>query len=593
MRSGAEGTIIEEPDSLPRVIWGLESDSTTSTRLSLKPTNLPAVPATPAVASASSDSHPSRSKSRKPLDAQSGTVKNTSTPMQSHLSTSVARPASDYQGSLPPDFMLKHSEPIDLGRLVGQAPLATQYRSPDWQSIYSNQLMTPELVHDLSPDLQEMLFAQERSRNLGLSPMSLVPNVDAYGFLGPGLTPSSSSPPMSLLESLKSSRSPIILEELASQSAPYSQDPHLCNSALEIAHKYHQQQLQHGLLPTPPNSTSPIWPSAFSPYQSGLLSPELLAAAGLSQLGTNHLSQSIPHCSDQNLQLRSSVSMLGNPVLSGRKAALKSLAPSAYISNVGGQNLPPRLAAEYVRRRTTPETPTGIFHFHPLNHRQPSPIYERTESPPAPKAPPNTPYGLASSSHSLRRLDIAPQPPSSVVSSSPTSPRSAQTSGLVHVRSIPLSKLVQRRLSTVPEEDSVSAVDHGGTPSAAGHHPGAGLHLFLSPSGRPDVGRAAVNLLSDTLGRNSIDDKETHNVYSVKPFSASGKPSGPVVRGEGSLAKEASRRQVGNVNTDGGRRGEGGRGRGQRRGGRGKRGRSAGMGVHGAERVDGGLVVKS
>ncbi|RPD74307.1 hypothetical protein L226DRAFT_613655 [Lentinus tigrinus ALCF2SS1-7] len=565
--SGAEGTIIEEPESLPRVIWGLDSDETTGLR--------PAPKSSTVQTSSQKSSAPTTTDFTRPLpqtkrDPKStkvvntrpgGNITATPAPRQSQVSqpasTASQRNAPDHQPSQPPEFILKHSEPIDLGRLMASAidnthPGYYASQSTGWQSPFYNVMPTPELVHDLSPDLQTVLFAQERLKQHGISPST------TSGSL------STSSSAASLLDALKSSRSPIVIEELASQCS--SQSPAFGTSGLDMAQKYRQQQFQHSLLPTPPNSTSPVWSSSFSPYHGGLLSPEFLATAGLSQFKPDLLSQSVPP------HLEGSQQTFRRPLGNTR------LAPAANINLIVPQQLPPRLAAEYTRRRVVPDALQTLV--------PPQASYDVNRSPIVPKVPPNTPHGAITSSNDFRRLDGAAAPFSHDLSAN----------GLPqHMRSIPLSRLAQRRLSTVLEEDYASSTPPAQSRTSGGGSTDAtGLHLFLSPSGRANVSAASLSLLGDTFGtRYDMDDmgvpgEKTRTVTpSAKLPGVPGQAPGPVAHTEAPLVKEPSRRQgTNNISSDGRKRGENGRGRGQKRGGRGRRGR-------GAERVDGGIVVKS
>ena len=594
--SGAEGTIIEEPESLPRVIWGLESDETSAATRShskSKSSHIGVSKPPPQLANDVARPGARVNQDRKPAvvpHAKLVVPPNVGRPPHPihNAATPIPPPAQQLQLPQPPDFMLKHSEPIDLGRLVAEdAPprrdMAHDYhhQGAGWQTPYTHSLPTPELIHDLSPELQAMLFAQERLRSHGLSHSALATNDYLTGSI------SASSSGSSLLDALKSSRSPIVLEDLATQYA----NPQIARaSALDIAQKYRQQQLQQNLLPTPPNSTSPIWSSAFSPYQGGLLSPELLAAAGLSQINSHFLSsQNIPPRMDPAQQL-----LRQNIVNSVSDGRLPRLAPAAHISTFSGHKLPPRLAAEYARRRAVPDD-------HQLHqYTSTSPVrhapHDPAVSPSAPRVPPNTPHGIPTS-YGARRLD--PIAHSMDPPSSPPSQQVTTSLGLPQqMRSIPLSRLVQRRLSTVPEEDYASSVD-GRTPPPPSRgsvqpSPGgsSGLHLFLSPGSRANANAGSLGSLGDTLGSRystdgmGVSGQKARNMTPGVKHPATN--SGPVPHSEPQSVKEASRRQgSNNVNNDGGRRGENGRGRGQKRGGRGRKPRG------GAERVDGGIVVKS
>nr|VWO97232.1 Sulfate adenylyltransferase (EC (ATP-sulfurylase) (Sulfate adenylate transferase) (SAT) [Ganoderma boninense] len=607
--SGAEGTIIEEPDSLPRVIWGLDSDDMNG-RTQVRAISTQSSAGKPP-AESSGDKGRASAKTRN-KEGQRPLLPQTAQPRgveQSGHSTqeqqqNVTAPCGVQELPHPPEFILKHSEPIDLGRLLGSSVDKTPLEVvPDgavsgmgWQASYSSGLPTPELVHDLSP---EMVFSQDRFKTHGLTiPSGSASDIHGLSNASIPATMHSGSP----LESLKSSRSPILLEDLAPRHLAYAQGSLSRTSALDISQKYRQQHLQ-SILPTPPDSTSPIWSSTFSPYQGGVLSPELLAAAGLSQMKSGYLtSQVIPPRLDssQNL-LRPVPNGFGNSALGpARKATLGSLSPAALI-NANGQKLPPRLAAEYVRRRAMPDIfPEGFQLQNELGFQYLSPIREASHSPGMPKAPPNTPHASVSP-YALRHPDVFAinQPPFIAAPPSSTAAHELQNICLPqHIRSVPLSRLVQRRLSTVPEEDHTSSADTGRTAPSSGRINAqgpttspSGLHLFLSPSGRANVNAAHLDMLGEHVGARygagdvGVSDA-THTIsYGVKlPGAVHGKGPGPVAGREGQFVKEASRRQgTGNINSDGGKRGDGGRGRGHKRGGRGRKGRGGGdaHGIHG------------
>ena len=615
---GAEGTIIEEPDSLRRVIWGLDSDDVNG-RTQLRTTNTQSAVGKPSAETVGEQGHAApktRTKEdNRPSFAQTVQPPCVAPPGRSTQDQQSSTASRCSQNLLrPPEFILKHSEPIDLGRLLGSSLDKTHPEAvPDgtlsgigWQATHSSGLPTPELVHDLSP---EMVFAQDRFKSHGLTTPSGSVN-DIRGVSSASIP--ASLPSGSPLESLKSSRSPILLEDLAPQHLAYPQGPLPRTSALDIAQKYRQQHLQ-SILPTPPDSTSPIWSSTFSPYQGGMLSPEILAAAGLSQMKSGYLSSQVipPRLESPQHLLRPVSNGFGNPALgTARKAALVSLSPAALI-NANGQKLPPRLAAEYARRRTIPDTFQEGFQLqNELGFQYLSPVREASQTPGMPKAPPNTPHASVSP-YGPRHPDVVAitQPSFLAAPPSPTTARELHNIYLPqHIRSVPLSRLVQRRLSTVAEEDYTSSADTGRTAPTSGRGiaqgpttNASGLHLFLSPSGRANVSAVHLDMLSDQVGARygagdmGVSADPVHTIpYGVKlPGAVHGKGPGPVAGREPPFVKEASRRQgTGNTNSDGGKRGDGGRGRGHKRSGRGRKGRG-GHGIHGTERVDGGLVVKS
>ncbi|OSD06870.1 hypothetical protein PYCCODRAFT_774966 [Trametes coccinea BRFM310] len=608
--SGAEGTIIEEPESLPRVIWGLDADDSKNVRQNN------AVPPRSAVKASAPSVEPHTT--HKPAQTSAGklpaqpAVKKTNVRARSYATPSQEPKA---QPPPPPEFILKHSEPIDLGRLVVPRSegtihpgLTSRSHPSNWQGPIQHQLPTPELIHDLSPDLQAMLFAQERLRAQGLS------SADKFGAnLAGSLKATPTEPSLSLVESIKSSRSPIVLDDLASPYGSYSQGLSSQMSAAGMAQKYRQPQL-HGFLPTPPSSTSPLWSSNFSPYQGGLLSPELLAAAGLSQLGQNYTSSQaylsgLDHA--YHGLVGSTSGTLADYLAGARRMHLHGLAPAAQI-NGNAQRLPPRLAAEYARRRVGPESAVDAHQPLPgsrASRHASSPVRGMAQSPVVPKPPPNTPYtasrtGVAKERHP-NEVPVATGP------LSPTSPRETLSQ---YSRSIPLNKLMQRRLSIVPEEEypiahsgrmASEAIRPRSSASATSDSVAAGLHLYLSPSGRPNV--TSLGPVGETYGTQhgtavigGAVDRSRSITTDVKLSSDPARTLGPAGRGKAQAVREAQRRQgSANMNSEdrGGQRYEGGRGRGHKRGGRGRKARggtfSVNNTVHGAERVDGGMMVKS
>ncbi|KAI8993019.1 hypothetical protein BD414DRAFT_413132 [Trametes punicea] len=609
--SGAEGTIIEEPESLPRVIWGLDTEDAKSTRQSHAGSSRPLS----RKSGLSTDVHIVQKPNLGPKSSITHEIK------VAHPQAALREPLATQDTALnplpqPPDFILKHSEPIDLERLVDahsdtahRADLPKPIRPPSkWKPSSQCQLPTPELAHDLSPELQAMLFAQGRLKTQGL-PHTVLDSSRMNGVF----RRSSAEFSISLMESIKSSRSPIVLDDLASPSAMYSQSLSSQLSALDMLQKHRQQQL-NGLLPTPPSSTSPIWSSSFSPYQGGLLSPELLAAAGLSQLDANYLSCQafMPGLDPQQQTMKSTIGAMPDYVLGSRKLDVNGLAPAAHI-NGHTNNLPPRLVAEYTRRRRgaqftadSKQPPSGNGGSRHLS----SPVRGVVPSPAVPKPPPNTPYSTKSgSAPSGRRAHTEISLPAAPLS--PTSPH--ESLGLSQSpRSIPLSRLIQRRLSIVPEEEYAPSADNdrvASTPArTAARESGpeaSGLHLYLSPPGQPNINAVFPGLIGNTPetqhradGTGVTADRTATLPAQVKLPGVEVRALGPRGREKAQVVKEAHRRQrSANNSEDRHQRYEGGRGRGQRRGGRGRRGRggssAAGNIVYGAERVDGGLVVKS
>ena len=463
---------------------------------------------------------------------------------------------------------------------------------------------------------QSLLLAQDRLRN------SLPQSV--YGSTQVNyMKPSGSS---SSLSSLASSRSPIILDPpsqlartLASQrslSAQYSpsafgtplstQGSSQRMSALEIARQYRQKQLlqQKQQLPTPPNSSSPLWSAGFSPYQGSLLSPEFISSARLPNLSTRDSEMqrlALLQQADLLQQLRSADhARLG---ISGREAQarISLLAPASQIQDHFGNTFDPSLASNISHR-----PPLGGLHVHPRQSVPSttsviSPLLGVRQHPVQLHQPPSvTRVGVSSPVHGISDL----VPPRSPVSPKQRSRNISQQ----NPRSIPLARLVQR-LSSVPEEAPSVSPYKGrvppGPPGPAGpafsvqHNPKEGrasvrtksLPLFAD---NEKIKRKPVGSFGSSTSRQGLYVKKSSE---TSHYATGGKAQGSsrtshVNEGEG-YASSSSTNADENVGTQReispsrGRRG-GHRGR----GGRGWRARRPNA-VNGPERSNGGLTVRS
>ena len=314
---------------------------------------------------------------------------------------------------------------------------------------------------------QSLRLTQERLSNLnrGFPPTTSASADD----LGSYLVPSSSS---SSLSSLSSSRSPIILDppQLARGNlhrpviSQHSQSPHPPGSqrrmsALEIAQNYRQQQAlqerkQH-MLPTPPDSTSPLWSSAFSPYQESLLSPDVLTGSHLPSLLS--AKASMVHQSELQQYTRMAEYEQMTKAARGEHIDLPYIHHGSPYDNMAlYQDI--LLANNMDRLSVQVPPPHGPLYRNPSSTPQRSPV--------PPRPPPNTPASAARrDKNSAAHHTGAPM--------SPTTQTLKQNAPQQHPRSIPMSRLIQRRLSAVPEEDSCLLSDHGPSPPPdAGRVPG-------------------------------------------------------------------------------------------------------------------------
>ncbi|PSR98935.1 hypothetical protein PHLCEN_2v4255 [Hermanssonia centrifuga] len=484
--------------------------------------------------------------------------------------------------------------------------------------------------HDLDLHWQRLLLTQQGLRNSALSAPNFSPNDDLVDYLQPSLSSLS-------LSSLASSRSPIILDppsqmsqypqRIPSQnmSSPrnvsFSQSPHRM-SALEIAQNYRQKQLSqehqakhHAMLPTPPSSSSPLWSQGFSPYQESLLSPEVLAASSLSNLTVNRVSSAQQHRQHPLLQQANSLSqirqtgydrlgysnfgigknhvtkplLLPNARMQGRTnyedTPFSSNAPDLSILNKMHRPQQPK-------RSFLPSSPVTIISQH-------SPVQP-------PRPPPNSP--LASR---LKPQEPRNEGPSTVVTPlSPQSPKPRLRSiSQQHPRSIPLTRLIQRRLSSVPEEDAADndssppCADGPSTQRTRSHSIGSAIN----PLDTFSTIRMAGNTLFAPRSQDNDSvfagmDRVAHTPETAPSVKLPGKqgkaiPVDPKVKS--SKGKPEDGGSTGNTLTENaarGPKGSRGHGRGRGGGGKGRKGRPldfAPAAVNGPERVNGGMTVRS
>lgn len=508
--SGAEGTIIEEQDNLPRMIWGLEGEDTASQRHQQEPPTHKTVPA-PARKQPSRPTQPvpprfnnQKNRTKQEIERQTQITYNQlltpePEPPVAHSQHFVNSMSHDSKYTLP-----SHG-PIDLSdflrpRVPGTTPDVYLQESDFSRSAHYGPLgdswHTFDSTGDLDMNWQSLSMAQDRLRQFVSDSTRPYPgnNRDDFG-KNSGL-PSSLS-----LPSLVSSRSPIILDPpsqlgrtLLSQHSPMSSQHSQSTlntpmtshsgpqrlSALEIAQKYRQQQMlqnkqPQSMLPTPPSSSSPIWSSRFSPYQESVWSPDFLSAARLPNISVKdadpqHLS--LLRQAEVLQQLRSAEhARLG---ISGRDARAQHslLAPAAQVQDYLIDGFDISLPGSSLNGPSFGGLPMHVQQGRPPVSLGSSTLSQPHRAPGHARPAANTPMG----SFNIRRHGQQQQEPSAPIYMaaplSPTSPKPRPRNiSQQNPRSIPLARLVQR-LSSVPEEEST-----GGTPrkERAAHRDTGGL----------------------------------------------------------------------------------------------------------------------
>ena len=236
---------------------------------------------------------------------------------------------------------------------------------------------------------------------------------------------------------------PRIFVEPRPTQSPKERNPSRSISVIETARQYPHHKIHQNGLPTPPTSSSPQWSSIFSPYQGSLQSPDM-APSRLSR--TPNLSSV-----DSSNELRKFVYERINGGTPNMTTCLPSDSPK--ISHAVMSPWAPICSSNNVSGK--------LQHMQHLDEH----IVSSVSSPPHPGPPPSTPLpplpptAIRDSQSRLGGSPFSTTPPS------PTSPEPRPRSlSYQHPRSIPLARLAQRRLSSVPEEDLSSVVDRHSSP---------------------------------------------------------------------------------------------------------------------------------
>ncbi|KAI0930270.1 hypothetical protein AcV5_007032 [Taiwanofungus camphoratus] len=631
--SGAEGTIIEEQDNLPRMIWGLEGEDMPSSRSrsdTVFHTSTHPIPRR-GLSHLNPGNVPPRFQKTKPEVEPSPVTQFGQHDLHEFRHPRLNAPELKVQAQQSPSgYPLRGQEPIDLSEIVRQHAENTMSGFyPDYELISSraqglgHDLRSHDLGYEPGLDWQAVLLAQERLKDIGVLSSS---SSHANGLGDRFKTTLSAS--ISPLQYLGSSRSPIVLDPQPSllPQASRSAMPPRRMSALEIAQQYRQQQIQQqqSLLPTPPNSSSPIWSSNFSPHQDSVISPELLSVSRLPKLSPTSLQSyaEFTHSASTQQLRQSPQNRLNSLVLTNRAVNASSLAPAAQIKD-NSIHISQTHPCVYVPDVPLVNSLSSYLQSQNLKVSDVRLSTNRVErSPVQSRPPPNTPMVSMSSPRGIARSD-GPAQPVTASPLSPTSPKPRLRSfSHQQTRSIPLTRLIQRRLSSVPEEDFNPAGDDAHAPSPAARTQRARsyssgmssdqaesqshVHFLLSPpSPLHQTPRTPSPFHHTLVPQSKISSPQTGAEQSIVETGASSFLAQATVKLPGATTRHglpsSHTGHSGNGRDDSGRRREGStrgqdssRNRGQRKAGRGRKGRGTSISVvNGPERVDGGLVVKS
>ena len=470
--SGAEGTIIGEPSSLPRMIWGLDpNDAVPNSH----------VPQT--------QTQQSRTVSIKPLSV------NFKTRYNAHQGAfSVSTPATSGSLHVGPRFgnadkNYNSFEQVKTGREFSSMPAVLEARREEEPRCNSRRMARrgPDLglhasVHEEPIGIEHRYEhnilgdgIMDCSHLLSLGPPNTIDTV--LELLPPEETPhqrpsegrnqDETHMQYSYEQSSRNGHPSHVFDLLSSPVAlrdrPFNAYPRVVSGARP---RLIAQDYTPNYLPTPPNSTSPQWTSAFSPLRNG----------------RSHTTGSSQSIGDISSVVRRSQARTTNDELSEelRRFVFENMTP---VGSANGIDAP---------------------QFARTSHTSARSMYMTARNALVSSESPSHPPGLPIPQHILLSKALEPFNPLSAQESSPksTSPSASPytRSTLSNPRSIPLSRLRQKRgavkLATVPEEDSAESHVHDGRLAPPSLPP---LRLLLrTPSP-----------LDDRLHAQSMEDKTT------------------------------------------------------------------------------------
>ncbi|KAJ7091175.1 hypothetical protein C8R44DRAFT_891577 [Mycena epipterygia] len=440
--SGAEGTIIEGED-LSRMIWGLGIDEAGSHSTHSR-TNSTHV------------SHKSTPQSSFPPRLQAQRHSQHNTVSHQHYSVSPRHQRQTSHDLLHPvavggisavhearNQVLMHQRALEsLGprhssrgqiqehrlNIPQNADLRTDIHRTRGDLLLQDQLRTYDGQRGLGLDWQETLRHQYDDASQGVrinSPHSLKPSAPVF-------VPASQQ---------ATQQYPRIFVE---PRIPHTIHPPQRLTAIEIAHQYRAQHRPQNSLPTPPGSSSPQW-TPYLPHYADPFPPldlhNLFPVKQQSNFTQQQLLRELQQCpsSDPSQELRQFVfDRMRNP---DPNVTHDFTSMSYSGSGLADQNQP-----------TTP-------HITASQYRKPM----IDASPPHPGPPPNSPLPPIPSSRANHVRNFITAPPS------PTSP-DPRVQSRRQPRSVPFARLLQRRLSSVPEEE-----------------PGHYMELYSPPPSPPKV----------------------------------------------------------------------------------------------------------
>jgi hypothetical protein len=499
LSSGAEGTIIGEPSSLPRMIWGLDpNDAVPNSH----------VPPSQTQQSRAVSIKPPANSFKARYSAHQGSASSVSTPATfgslhvgprfgnavNYSSFEQVQAGREFSRSMPTalEARREHDHRSNLHRLSRGGPELGLNASVHEEPMRLEHRYEHNLHGDSIVDCSHLTLGTPHTmdRVFELLPVEEIPadqhpsdsgSQDGIHRQHPYRPGSRNGHPTNLFDLLSS---PVPLRDHASNVYP--------RVAPGARTRSIAQEFTPSYLPTPPSSTSPQWSSAFSPLGGGRS-----LSTGSSRPGsTCDLSSDVamkPQAHTTNDQLSEEL----------RRFVFENMSP------VSSANAIEALQAARLGTRHTSAARSMFLTSHNTLSSFESPAH---------------PPGLPIPQHIL--LSKTTLEPFGLLSAQEFSPKSGSPSAspytrstLSNPRSIPLSRLRQRRgainLATVPEEDSAEPYVHDGKLAPPSHPP---LRLFLRTPSPSDDGLHAQSMEDKTMYG---DDSKLGHARVKLPYSAS------------------------------------------------------------------------
>ncbi|OAX41084.1 hypothetical protein K503DRAFT_548318 [Rhizopogon vinicolor AM-OR11-026] len=486
--SGAEGTIIEEPGNVSRMIWGLGPDeSSRQYRADSEHTD-------------DETHHRASPHLRVPPRVQKKNVLHK--PLQVRAAANTKK---SYQGDVGGGASTTHSHLDHELRIHGYSQgshlLATKDERPSHGLPFPDSWIAgPGIPTVREQEVQEKgsgssFNDQELLLRVALAQHSLQNTALNQGY-PEGLKPVF---PVSNHPRTAPAYPKIFVEPRLNEAVNAAQR----QSALEIAQQYRRRQefhlKQQSALPTPPSSSSPQWSSNFSPYRYPSISPEIDIQGTLGL--PHHILQAQLPFVDATLQARK--------FLYDRQD--NNVVPHSFDGNGECGPMP--------STRHSSDVSSGLANYlRDLQTLSSSVLAQQAR------------YSDTTSPHLPQHVAAARRPVSTghtVVSMAPPSPESPgsrpRSASYQQPRSVPLAQLMQRHLSSVPEEDISGLADASSTSGHQfidGHQRSLSSRAYHGDNAAPRVYHQEQYLDVPSISHHGrVPSTDTTDYYEAQPYT--------------------------------------------------------------------------